>query len=318
MSESLNTLPEWATSPLVLFVLASVAVGALLLALIWRLLYPDPTESRVRRIMRNRPVAEETVRPPTTTSRLPQLDRRIEAFGKGFNWNPEHQRLQLRRAGYPQRDAYVVVLFFKGVAPLLALPLAWLYLDLVLGEAWHGLLVFLAALLLAIAAFWAPDLYVRNMILRRRERIRRTWPYALDLIQLCVNAGMGLEAALAKVARETRELAPDISDELNLTVSELMYLQNRRTALERFSHRVDMAPVREAIMVFIQSERYGMALGETLQGLAEESRRQRLVEAEKKAASLPPKLTVPMILFFLPALFVVILSPALIRVFELP
>ncbi|MCC5986484.1 MAG: type II secretion system F family protein [Pararhodobacter sp.] len=318
MSEALNDLAGWAQGPLVLLVLSAVALGALLLALLWGLIYPDTTERRVRGIMQNRPLAEERGRPPTTKSRLPQLDRRIEAFGKRFNWNPEHQRLLLRRAGYPQRDAYVVVLMFKAVAPLLALPLAWLYLDLILGDAWHGLLVFLASLLLAIAAFWAPDLYVRNMILRRRERIRRTWPYALDLIQLCVNAGMGLEPALAKVARETRVLAPDISDELNLTVSELMYLQNRRAALERLAHRVDMAPVREAIMVFIQSERYGMALGDTLQGLAEESRRQRLVEAEKKAASLPPKLTVPMILFFLPALFVVILSPALIRVFELP
>lgn len=319
MSEALRDIPGWATSPLLLLALVMVAAGALFLALFWNLLYPDPTQRRVRQLARNRlPADDEGRRPLTTSSRLPQLDRRIEALGKEFNWSPEPMRLLLRRAGYPRRDAYVVLLFFKAAAPVAALPLAWLYLDLVLGAAWHGALVFLAALGLAVAAFWAPDLYLRNLILRRKERIRRTWPYALDLIQLCINAGMGLEPALAKVARETRELAPDIANELNLTVSELMYMQDRRVALERFANRVDIGQVREAIMVFIQSERYGMALGETLMQLAEESRRLRLVEAEKKAAALPPRLTVPMILFFLPALFIVILSPALIRVFELP
>ena len=171
----------------------------------------------------------------------------------------------------------------------------------------------LLAVLLGAGGFWLPDLWLENTIQRRQNRIRRYLPDTLDLLQMCMRSGMTMEAAMTKVSREIRVSSPDIADELLLTVSELNYLNDRRKALENMAERSGVAAVREVVTALIQSQRFGAVLADTLQVLARESRAQRLMEAEKKAASLPPKLTVPMILFFLPALFVVIVTPAVIN-----
>ena len=174
---------------------------------------------------------------------------------------------------------------------------------------------------LAIGAAWlglkVPDLFLKNMIKRRQMSIRRAFPDALDLLLICVESGMSIEAAFRKVSEEIGSQSIPLAEELTLTTAELSYLQDRREAYDNLSARTDLDGVKAVCTALVQAERYGTPLGQALKVLAQEFRDMRMAEAEKKAAGLPPKLTVPMILFFLPVLFIVILGPAAIRVMEI-
>jgi tight adherence protein C len=171
---------------------------------------------------------------------------------------------------------------------------------------------------LVVAAAWfgtyAPLLFVKNRITKRQKAIRRSWPDALDLLLICVECGMSAESAMRKVAEEIGKQCPELAEELGLTTAELAYLQDRRKAYENLGARTGLDGVKSVATSLIQSEKYGTPLGQSLRVLAQENRDMRMNEAEKKAAALPPKLTVPMILFFLPVLFAVIVTPAGIRV----
>lgn len=224
--------------------------------------------------------------------------------------NRTNLMFRLRRAGRPH-SVMTKFIVWKATAPIVLFPGLWVSLGL-LSDV-QGLSLVLLSLLLSIGGLWIPDVWLANEIQRRQKKIRRAWPDTLDLLQMCMRSGMSLEAALTKVSREMRNSSPEVAEELLITVSELSYLQERRKALENLADRTGVAPVREVVTALIQSQRYGAVLADTLQILAREYRAMRLVEAEKKAASLPPKLTVPMILFFLPALFVVIATPAAIN-----
>jgi tight adherence protein C len=158
---------------------------------------------------------------------------------------------------------------------------------------------------------------LKNQITRRQLQIRRAFPDALDLLLICVESGMSVEAAFRKVSQEIGNQSIALAEELTLTTAELSYLQDRRQAYENLAKRTDLEGVRAVCVSLQQAERYGTPLGQTLRVMAQENRDMRMMEAEKRAAALPPKLTVPMILFFLPVLFVVILGPAAIRVMEL-
>jgi tight adherence protein C len=174
---------------------------------------------------------------------------------------------------------------------------------------------------LCIAATYAgmhlPILFVKNKITRRQLSIRRAFPDALDLLLICVESGMSIEAAFRKVSQEIGSQSIPLAEELTLTTAELSYLQDRKVAYENLAKRTDLEGVRAVCVALQQSERYGTPLGQTLRVMAQENRDMRMSEAEKKAAGLPPKLTVPMILFFLPVLFIVILGPAAIRVMQM-
>jgi tight adherence protein C len=159
-----------------------------------------------------------------------------------------------------------------------------------------------------------PYLFLKNRIARRQQSIRRAFPDALDLLLICVESGMSIETAFRKVSQEIGTQSVPLGEELTLTTAELSYLPDRRQAYENLAKRTDMEGVKSVCVALQQSERYGTPLGHTLRVLAQENRDMRMSEAEKKAAALPPKLTVPMILFFLPVLFIVILGPAAIKV----
>jgi len=161
-----------------------------------------------------------------------------------------------------------------------------------------------------------PALFLTNRIQKRQLAIRRAWPDALDLLLICVESGMSIESALRKVAAEMAHTSPALSEELVLTTAELSYLQDRRMAYENLGKRTGLEGVRSVVTSLVQSEKYGTALGQALRVLAQENRDMRMAEAEKKAAALPPKLTVPMILFFLPVLFAVIITPTIIQYLE--
>jgi len=151
---------------------------------------------------------------------------------------------------------------------------------------------------------------------KRQASIKRAWPDALDLMLICIESGVSMEAAMRRVAEEMGEQSPELAEEMVLTTAELSFLQDRRVALENFGTRTQLDGVKSVVQALIQAERYGTPLAQALRVLAQEGREERMNEARKKAAALPPKLTVPMIIFFLPVLIAVILGPAIIRVLD--
>src|SRR5512143_1168415 len=163
----------------------------------------------------------------------------------------------------------------------------------------------------------APMLFLKNAISKRQLSIRRAFPDALDLLLICIESGMSIETAFRKVAQEIVGQSIALSEEFTLTTAELSYLQDRKVAYENLAKRTGLEGVKSVCLALQQAERYGTPLGHSLRVMAQENRDMRMNEAEKKAAALPPKLTVPMILFFLPVLFVVILGPTGIKLSEL-
>jgi tight adherence protein C len=157
-------------------------------------------------------------------------------------------------------------------------------------------------------------MFLKNRIARRQLSIKRAFPDTLDLLLICVESGMSIEAAFKKVSDEVGTQSVALAEELTLTTAELSYLPDRRQAYENLAKRTNLEGVKSVCMALQQAERYGTPLGNMLRVMAQENRDMRMSEAEKKAAGLPPKLTVPMILFFLPVLFIVILGPAAIKV----
>ena len=229
----------------------------------------------------------------------------------------ERVRSTLVQAGYRGQGPYVTFLFFRLIMPLVMFGLAFLYL-FVFVDIKQPLMVKLA---LTIGAAWlgmrAPSLFLKNLIAKRQQSIRRAFPDALDLLLICVESGMSVDAAFRKVSEEIGTQSIPLAEELALTTAELSYLQDRRLAYDNLASRTNLDGVKSVCTALVQAERYGTPLAQALRVLAQENRDMRMAAAEKKAAGLPPKLTVPMILFFLPVLFVVILGPAAIRVMEL-
>jgi tight adherence protein C len=226
-------------------------------------------------------------------------------------------RATLVKAGYRGQGPYVTFLFFRLIMPIMMLVFSAVYLFVIV-DIKQPMMVKLA---IVIGAAWLgmriPALFLKNLITRRQQSIRRAFPDALDLLLICVESGMSIDAAFRKVSEEIGSQSIALAEELALTTAELSYLQDRRQAYENLSKRTGMEAVKSVCTALIQAERYGTPLGQALRVLAQENRDMRMSEAEKKAAALPPKLTVPMILFFLPVLFVVILGPAAIRLMAL-
>ena len=217
---------------------------------------------------------------------------------------------RLRMAGFRGQAPLVVFLFTRVTLPLLFFVLAAFYLFIATDLAQPTPIKWLIAFVAAYAGFYAPNFYVTNLINKRQLSIRRAWPDALDLLLICVELGMSAEAAFRRVSEEIGVRSVELAEELTLTTAELSYLPERRQAFENLGARTGLETVKSVMTSLIQAERYGTPLGSALRVLAQENRDQRMNDAEKKAAALPPKLTVPMIVFFLPVLMAVILGPA--------
>jgi tight adherence protein C len=246
------------------------------------------------------------------------MQRIVEQFNLNKWLGQEEMRLKLVQAGYRGQAPYVTYLFFRLVTPLAALAFAVFYIFIVLNLQYTTTIKVLMCFAAAFLGMQLPNLFLRNQIQRRQTSIKRAFPDALDLLLICIESGMSIEAAFRKVSEECGRQSVALAEELTLTTAELSYLQDRRQAYENLAKRTDLDGVRAVCMALQQAERYGTAMGQTLRVMAQENRDMRMTEAEKRAAGLPPKLTVPMILFFLPVLFVVILGPAAIRVMALP
>jgi len=223
----------------------------------------------------------------------------------------ENTIAKLKVAGFRGNDPLTRFLFFRLVLPFVFFGAALFYVY-GLGEFTEQAapIRFFICVLCAYAGFYAPILYINNRANKRKASIQKAWPDALDLMLICVESGISVEAALKKVAEEIGSQSVDLAEELVLTTAELSFLQERRQAYENLASRTGVEAVKSVTQALVQAERYGTPVAHALRVLAQESREARLTAAEKKAAALPPKLTVPMILFFLPVLFMVILGPA--------
>jgi len=255
-------------------------------------------------------------------SRKPSLRQEPKAFMKqiveGFNlskWlGTEQAKTQMVMAGYRGPQAEVAFLFFRLVSPFAMFIIALLYVNFIAELDWPFSVDLGIGLACAFIGLKAPEIFLKNVIKKRQISMSRNFPDAMDLLLICVESGMSIEHAFRKVGQEIGNQSIPLAEELTLTTAELSFLPDRRTAYENLSLRTGVDAIRQITTVLIQSERYGTPLGKSLRVLAQESRDQRLNAAEKKAAALPPKLTVPMILFFLPVLFAVIMTPAIIQI----
>jgi tight adherence protein C len=220
---------------------------------------------------------------------------------------------RLAQAGWRTRDALVVFLGVRLVLPLIFGVLAWIVVRTFCGTTLPTHQLLGAIVGIALGAY-APSLCLRHAIKRRQRKIQRSLPDALDLLVISAEAGLSLDGALTRVAREIGRAAPELADEIGLTAIELGFLPNRGEALRNLMRRVDTPAVRGVVNTLAQTEKYGTPLAQSLRVLALEFRDQRMMKAEEKAGRLPATLTVPMILFILPTLFVVLIGPAIIQV----
>jgi tight adherence protein C len=224
---------------------------------------------------------------------------------------------KLRMAGFRGQNPLTRFLFFRLVLPMVFFAGAAVYIFVLnLMPTQPFLIKAVVCIVAAYAGFYAPVLYVSNRATKRKKSIQIAWPDALDLMLICVESGMSIEAAIKRVAEEIGSQSVALAEELILTNAELSYLQERKTAYDNLAARTGLESVKSVAQALVQAERYGTPVAHALRVLANESRDMRMNEAEKKAAALPPKLTVPMILFFLPVLFAVILGPAGMQVSE--
>ena len=311
---------------LLIAVMAALSASSALIVVFWPLLAPDTLGNRMRvmvterdRIrLRERTRMNRGAKDKKWQSLRPEPKKLFQQIVNRFNLAKDDEdggtALMLRQAGYRGHGPVVTFLAVRLIVPLVMLLIASAYVFLLL-HLEQPLAVKLGIVLIATGlGYYAPFLYVRSQIAKRQKAIRRAWPDALDLLLICVESGMSIEAALLKVSGEIGSQSVELAEELSLTTAEMSYLQDRRKAYENLGIRTGIENVRSVVTSLIQAEKYGTPLGQSLRVLAQDGRDQRMGEAEKKAAGLPPKLTVPMIIFFLPVLFAVIMGPAGIQI----
>jgi tight adherence protein C len=219
---------------------------------------------------------------------------------------------KLLEAGLRGPGPVAIFYFCRFATPFIFLALAAVYIT-VSGKEMASNMRLIVMMGAAVAGFYLPNVLVANIATNRRKSIMKAFPDALDLLLICVESGMSIEAAFLRVGQEIGSSSLELAEELGLTNAELAYLQDRRVAYENLAKRTNHPGVKGVATALIQAERYGTPLGSALRIMAKENRELRMTEAEKKAAALPAQLTVPMIVFFLPVLFIVILTPAYIR-----
>jgi tight adherence protein C len=305
---------------------AAIAAIATVLTLSMPMLFADSLGKRMKAVAIEREKIRQRERERLAQAQQkinlrPSAKQSIQAIVDRFNlkkWvGQEQARHKLVQAGYRGQAPYITYLFFRMVTPAAAALFAAVYL-FVLVDLHQSVFVKIGiCIAAAYIGMHAPLIFLKNRIARRQLSIKRAFPDTLDLLLICVESGMSIEAAFKKVSDEVGSQSVALAEELMLTNAELSYLPDRRQAYENLAMRTDLAGVKSVCMALQQAERYGTPLANMLRVMAQESRDMRMAEAEKKAAGLPPKLTVPMIVFFLPVLFIVILGPAAIKVMAL-
>jgi tight adherence protein C len=316
-----------ATDPRTLFMFfAAVAAGATVLTLAMPLLSTDTLDKRMKAVAIEREkirqrererMAQSNSKVSLRQSPKQYMKKAVDNFNLTKWVGQEQARSMLMQAGFRGQAPYVTYLFFRMAMPIITLFASLFYIFIVLNLDYPPMLKFAMCIGCTYLGMYSPNLFLKNKIQRRQLSIKRAFPDALDLLLICVESGMSIEAAFRKVSEEIGSQSIPLAEEFTLTTAELSYLPDRRQAYENLVQRTGLDGVKAVGIALQQAERYGTPLGTTLRVLAQENRDMRMSEAEKKAAGLPPKLTVPMILFFLPVLFVVILGPAAIKVMSI-
>jgi tight adherence protein C len=304
---------------------AAIAAAATVITLAMPILAPDTLNKRMKAVALEREKIRQRERERLAQSSKISLRQSPRAYMKTIvdnldlnKWlGQEEARAMLMQAGYRGQAPYVTYLFCRMAMPIFMMLFAAFYIFIVLDLDYPTMVKVGMCIGAAYFGVYSPNLFLKNAITRRQVSIKRAFPDALDLLLICVESGMSVEAAFRKVSEEVGSQSVALAEEFTLTTAELSYLPDRRQAYDNLAQRTGLEGVKAVCIALQQAERYGTPLGTTLRVLAQENRDMRMSEAEKKAAALPPKLTVPMILFFLPVLFVVILGPAAIRVMAL-
>jgi tight adherence protein C len=316
----------WITTPANLFgIIAFLLVFATVVTVSGPMMGGDQLAKRLKRVTRSREELRQRSREGMDKgagslrgkdTRSP-FRRVVESLNLAKLLEDPNLKKKMIQAGLRGQGPIFVFYFFRMFAPIGLAALSGLYLFVLNDMDMAAIQRLAICIALALAGYYAPGMYLTNKAQKRRDSIMMAFPDALDLLLICVEAGMSIEAAFQKVAAEIGTSSMELAEELSLTNAELSYLQERRQAYENLAYRTNHPGVKGVSTALIQAERYGTPLGQALRVMAKENRDMRMANAEKKAAALPAKLTVPMIIFFLPVLFVVILGPAIISFQEM-
>jgi tight adherence protein C len=303
---------------------AAVAVFLTAIALLLPALSRDRLPSRMRIMaverdkMRNSRIAELNKKDGKASLRKTPGALALEVVDRlnlRSSFDTEEVRDKLKMAGLRGQAPLVTYMVFRLVMPIIVTIATLIYMFFIAESEYPPIVKVGVALGAGYFGYFLPNLFVDNLIQKRQQSIKQAFPDALDMLLICVQSGMSIEASFGKVKDEIGIQSLELAEELSLTSAELSYLQDRRQAFENLGKRTGLPGIKAVGMALIQAERYGTPVGQALRVMAKENRDARMSDAEKKAAALPPKLTVPMIVFFLPVLFVVIIGPALILVF---
>jgi tight adherence protein C len=308
------------------FIIATSLAAFVTLWSIGMALNPNRVEPRLQAIHRRREeLKADYLDPKRHHSRLqeenpPWMERIVERFGNVKNHQQQKLRMRLVQAGYHNADLLVPYLFSKIALPFLGLFLGWLMSDVDWDKPFATDQLVNWLIILGSGYFFAvlPDLLLANKRIKRFDAVRLALPDTLDLMLICAEAGLSLSATLDRVANELGHAYPEMAEELSYTSVEIGFLPDRSVALKHLAERVDIQEVRGIVNVLQQTEKYGTPIGQALRVLSKEFRTERMLRAEQKAAKLPAIMTIPLILFILPTLFIIILTPAAINIMNTP
>jgi tight adherence protein C len=301
-------------------ILAGIAAAAVLLAIYAAVTVTDPMAKRLKALNARRDelksgiVTAKARKRQSLVQRTDTTDKMKDTL-QGMKVLQESQikiiQQKLAQAGYRNKEYAVIVIFARMVLPVVLgfIGVIVLYWTDTFPD-WSSFKRFMAFAALVIGGYKGPEVFLKNKATKRTAEIRKGLPDALDLLVICAEAGLTVDAAFNRVAKELGRAYPELGDEFALTAIELSFLTERRQAFENFAYRVDLDAVKGVVTTMIQTERYGTPLASALRVLSAEFRNERMMRAEEKAARLPAIMTVPLILFILPVLFIVILGPA--------
>lgn len=309
-------------SPQSLIVMGAGVAAFITTFAVWHgLLVNDSLSARARSLGKHRETLKSgllkskgnSFRRVETMTLMRNITKRFNLL-KGEHVNKVEQRLM--RAGWRSKDAVVMFMFFKLSLPFVFGGLGLFAVFTLTSADLEPVFKVLAAMAGVVVGAYLPEIIVSNVVKKRRVLLQKGLPDALDLLVICAEAGLALDAALTRVANEMQRSFPELADELGLTAVELGFQPERRIALDNLVRRTDMASIRGVVNTLVQTEKYGTPLAQSLRVLAAEYRDERMLKAEEKAAKLPATLTIPLIMFILPTLFIVLLGPAILRAID--
>jgi len=301
-------------------IMLMIAAAAMILAIYAAITVRDPMAKRVKALSERREqlkagIITSAARKRNSIVRRNQTTDTIRGVLEKLRVLQDSQlavvQQKLAQAGIRKKEWAVAVIFGRMIGPIVlgGLAILWIYVLQFFPE-WGAFKRFMGFAVMVIFGYKAPDIWIANLVSKRTHAIRKGLPDALDLLVICAEAGLTVDAAFGRGARELGRAYPELGDEFALTAIELSFLTERRQAFENLAYRVNLESVKGVTTTMVQTERYGTPLASALRVLSAEFRNERMMRAEEKAARLPAIMTVPLILFILPTLFIVILGPA--------